>query len=165
MSAFPIFGLSLIGWVLLRWRKLNPTLERLASASVVVGMLSGFIWWLLPDLPLPEKAILAFPMAMSLLIAVLWPESKGRIWPRELPSNRRMLWSQRFFLGSYTMLVYGTTYIIYGLVFPSLTGPLHSWLVPNSIALPVAIVFEGLALFGFLSLLRIHIRSLLPKRR
>lgn len=164
-SEFPFLPLapSLIAWILLRYGRLNPTLERVVSISVVVGMLYGFAYWLFPDLPLPEKFILGFPMLLSVLITIVWPESKGRIWPQEFPSSRFTLWPQRFILGGITVNLYAATSLLFAFLFPSNGVVPHSSLVPDSIAFPSTIVVWLISIALFLAMLRHHIRSLPPR--
>lgn len=145
---------------------MNTYWERIIGVSVVIPALIVFIEWQFPNLSDEGKFILGIPMGVCWLVATVWPERKGVVWPSNTPTLRRTLRIQRYILASIGWALLFSAAQLYAFVFPVPVGfQTHTpRFLPSDYGLPSLIIGLAIETLLFLVMLRHHIRSLPPKK-
>lgn len=168
---FGLFFLSFGTLTYLRHRRLAEKLsdvERIGWTAGTMAAVAVLVNWLFPDMSFAGKFALAVPMVIVVLVAVVWPDRKGKIDPYDAASNRVALRRQRINLFVLVDANAIALILIFTLAFPDQTPsflksrqtPLF---LPSVFSLQNLILVEFVALALLLVALRHYVHSLPPK--
>jgi hypothetical protein len=82
------------GYLLLTHNRMeNSIVTRMVSAAVILGFVDYLFQQLLPNAPLSIAILYVLPLGFLFIIAIIWPERKGELWPHgKRPYTQGVLW-------------------------------------------------------------------------
>lgn len=143
-------GLSLIGWVMIRYANLSQYSERLLVVVFVGGAFYGISQYVFSDLNFSRRVGFAIPYAVAILIAVAWREGRSRPFPTKEERNLQLLRLGFVLLFAYYLIVMSVVVYTFALNTNFPFYPVYPPYLTHHMALPVFETIKLALLCGLL---------------